>query len=148
MNPRDPCIDCPDEVLAVYVVVNGSLGMSSGKIVSQTFQVAQRLFRHARDADPEMKELIQAWEEQGTRTISRIATSEAIFDRVCRELPGVVMCDEGLTEVPPNSNTMFATFPIYRGELPRMLKHRKVPLLTSLPTSSVADAQQPNALFC
>lgn len=133
MNKRDPLSHCPNEILAVYLIVNGSLNMSSGKLGSQCFQAAQRLFAvvHHKGADLELATLIKDWERQGTRTITRIALTEAVFERACKELPGVAMVDEGLTEVPENSTTVFATWPIKREKLPRMLCHRKVPLLTA-----------------
>jgi len=130
MNPRDPLAHSPGDILAVYLVVNGSLGMSAGKIGSQCFQAAQRLFSAAPD-DPGLAALLKDWEEQGTRTITRVALTETLFARACRELPGVAMIDEGLTEVPEDSATVFATHPIRRNQLPRMLCHRKVPLLTT-----------------
>lgn len=132
MNERDPCIDCSDDVLAVYLIVNGSLEMSAGKIASQSFQAAQRLIKASQNgAKPKYKQLIADWEKQGTRTITRIALTQILFDRACRELDGVTMVDEGLTEVPPDSTTVLATWPLRRSKLPRMLRHRRIPLLTS-----------------
>lgn len=145
MNQRDPFADNPDEILAVYLIINGSLEMSAGKIAAQCFQVAQRLLRAAEapETDPNLVAALADWERQGTRTITRIALSETLFERVCHDLDGVLMVDEGLTEVPANSATVFATWPLRRGELPRMLRHRSVPLLDATLTKSkpVSSAQ-------
>jgi peptidyl-tRNA hydrolase len=119
-----------EDILAIYLIVNGPLQMSPGKIAAQAFQAAQRLFAAASSgqADSQLQALA-AWQAQGTRTITRIAETDHIFQRACDELDGVVMIDEGMTEVPPDSATVFATWPLRRGDLPRMLRHKRVPLL-------------------
>lgn len=117
--------------LAVYLVVNGPLGMSAGKVAAQAFQAAQRLYQAARaeGACPEQLAALARWEREGTRTITRLAETAHVFTRVCEEVPGVVMVDEGLTEVAPDSPTVFASWPIPYARPPRPLRHRRCPLL-------------------
>lgn len=128
--------------LAIYLIINGPLGMSAGKIAAQSFQAAQRLFAAAAD-DADLADLLQRWQKAGTCTKTRIALSPAVFDRACRELPGVIMVDEGMTEVDPGSATCFATYPLDEAEeLPRMLRHKRMPVLNASVTHISADIAQ------
>lgn len=105
--------------------------MSVGKVAAQSFQAAQRLFLAARE-DSELGTLLELWQDAGTRTCTRIALSQAVFDRACRELPGAVMIDEGMNEVDPSTPTCFATVPLPDGqELPRILRHKRMPVLNA-----------------
>lgn len=119
----------PDDELAVFLVVNGPLGMSAGKVAAQVFQAAQRLYAAARGAGPAERAALARWESGGTRTITRIAETAHVFARVVAEVPGVVMVDEGLNEVEPGSATVFASWPLAYRQAPRALRHRRCPLL-------------------
>ncbi len=116
--------------LAVYLIINGSLEMSAGKIAAQSFQAAQRLFLASED-DGNLSSLLAQWQARGTCTRTRIALSPAVFERACRDLPGALMIDEGVTEVEPGSATCFATYPIDENDLPRILRHKRVPVLNA-----------------
>lgn len=120
-------IEDPTQILEIYLVVNGALNMSAGKIASQSFQAAQRLIDAANDpsCDPAHRQRIEQWKQQGTRTICRLAQTQHIFDRLRQEVPGATMVDEGLTEVQPGSATVHATWPIWRNQAPRMIKHKR-----------------------
>lgn len=113
---------------SVYLVVNGELGMSPGKIAAQSFQACQRLYRLA-ESEPELRRRLDEWESAGTRTCTRRAKTAHLFERACRELDCAVMVDEGLTEVAPGSATCLATWPLYPHELSRMLKHKGVAVM-------------------
>lgn len=104
--------------------------MSAGKIAAQSFQAAQRLFASA-EVDPNLADLLERWKAGGTCTKTRIALSSAVFERACRELPGVLMVDEGVTEVEPDSPTCYATFPLNETEVPRILRHKRIPVLNA-----------------
>lgn len=104
--------------------------MSAGKLAAQSFQAAQRLFTAAKE-DADLASLLDQWQKQGTCTRTRIALSPAVFERACRELSGVVMVDEGVTEVEPGSTTCFASYPLDENDLPRILRHKRVPVLNS-----------------
>jgi peptidyl-tRNA hydrolase len=114
--------------LAVYLVVNGALGMSAGKIAAQSFQAAQRLLRQA-EGDSELAGAIAEWEAEGTRTCTRLAKTQHVFDRLVAEVPGALMVDEGMTEVEPGSATCFASAPVRRSALPRMLRHKAIAVM-------------------
>lgn len=103
--------------------------MSAGKIAAQSFQAAQRLFAAA-IVDTDLASLLERWQRAGTTTRVRIALSPMVFGRACRELAGVVMIDEGMNEVEPDSATCFATWPI-EGDLPRILRHKRMPVLNA-----------------
>jgi peptidyl-tRNA hydrolase len=119
------------EILEIYLVVNGALGMSPGKIASQAFQAGQRLFAHAAapDAESELRQLLDRWKRQGTRTICRVAETQHVFDRVCAEVPGATMVDDGMTEVAPDTATVHATWPIWRHQAPTAIKHKRCRML-------------------
>ena len=127
-----------DDPIAIYLVVNGSLGLSAGKVASQAFQACRRILRAA-EADPRQQELIAAWEREGTRTICRVAETESVFARVCREVPGITFVDEGVYGCAPLSRTVHASWPVRRSLLPRMLSHKRVPLLASPTASPLRD---------
>jgi peptidyl-tRNA hydrolase len=104
--------------------------MSAGKIAAQSFQAAQRLFAAAEN-NGELAALLETWQAAGTCTRTRVALSSFVFDRACRELPGALMIDEGVTEVEPGSVTCFATHPLDERRLPRILRHKRVPVLNA-----------------
>jgi hypothetical protein len=83
--------------------------------------------------DDAARQLFRQWQENGTRTITRIAETPQTFARACAELPGLTMIDEGLTEVEPNSKTVHATWPMKRFPAHKCLKHKRIPLLGSEP---------------
>lgn len=114
------------QIPAVYVVINGPLEMSPGKIAAQTFQACQRL--HA-SIPLEHFGRVRDWGEH-TTTIARIATTPTVWERVKAEVDGRVMVDEGYTEVEPGSETCFASWPLLRDEVPKILSNAKCPLYT------------------
>lgn len=118
----------PEDVLSVTLVLNGSLGMSTGKMATQAFQGCLALYRLAEE-DSELTSQLDAWEAQGWRTVVRVAETEGVFARVLAEADGVVLRDEGLTEVQDGAATAFVSFPHRRGQTPKMLAHKRVPLL-------------------
>jgi peptidyl-tRNA hydrolase len=127
-------IDEPrDDIPEVVIVVNGALKMGEGKSVGQAFQLAARAFAHRKlafhEGDWLLNKDIQRWFEIGTRTVVKRAKTQAIFDRVVREVPGYVMVDEGFTEVEPGSATMFVSWPFLHKDRPQVLDNKKVPLL-------------------
>lgn len=117
--------------LACYLIVNGPLGMSAGKIAAQAFQAFQRLQAACETGDCTTEEhaALEFWKTNGTRTITRIAETPAAFERACRELPGITMVDEGLTEIEPGSATIHATWPLPRHPGPRLSRHKRIPLM-------------------
>lgn len=121
-----PVLD-PGDVLAVVIVVNGSLGMSAGKIAAQAFQGCLAL--HAAASTEEQQAALEAWKRQGRRTIVRIAETPGLFQRVLDEVDGVVLRDEGLTEVEDGAATIFCSYPHRRADTPKILTHKRVGLL-------------------
>src|SRR5437588_8741338 len=80
-------------VLRVYLVFNGELGMSTGKLAAQAFQACERIFEemHAEGLEA-VRERVYEWKRH-TTTITRIARNTHVFERVCAECEGVVMVD-------------------------------------------------------
>lgn len=117
-----------DDILAIVLVSNGPLGMSHGKLAAQCFQAAIALYTHAEER-PFLGELLDLWAEQGWRTVVRVAETETIWQRVLDECAGIVLRDEGLTEVADGSKTVFCSYPLRRGEMPSILRNKKLPLL-------------------
>lgn len=122
------------DIPRVYLVVNGPLGMSTGKIAAQTFQACERLHRCIVQIDGEyrqtfeIRQAIRKWKAH-TTTIARVALTPKIFERVCEEIEGVVMVDEGYTEVAAGSRTVFASWPMRQEHAPALLSNKKIPLL-------------------
>jgi peptidyl-tRNA hydrolase len=117
----------PEDVICVWLVVNGSLGMGAGKVAAQAFQGCLALMRlAAREQD--LERALADWEAQGWRTVVRVAETEGLFQRACTECQGVVLRDEGLTEVPDGAATLLVTIPYPRGRAPKVLAHKRLPL--------------------
>lgn len=115
-----------DSIPRVTLVFNGPLGMTPGKEDAQAFQVAERLL--TRVVPYERLEAVRAWKKH-TTTIARVATTTQMFERVCAEVPGVVMVDEGHTEVDPDTATVFASWPELRADEHKLFSNSKVPLI-------------------
>lgn len=122
------------DTLRVYLIVNGPLGMSPGKIAAQSFQACERLHRcivriEGEDGQSfEIRQAIRKWKAH-TTTIAKVATTPKMFKRVCADIPGVIMIDEGYTEVPAGSPTVFASWPMRQVDAPALLNNKKIPLL-------------------
>jgi peptidyl-tRNA hydrolase len=126
----------------VFLIVNGSLAMSAGKIAAQSFQAAQRLLDKAGD-DPELAEALASWKASGTRTRTKVAPTAHLFERAMRDLVperAAVMIDEGNTEVDPGSATVIATWPMDESELPRILRHKRIRTMTPCACASAVEA--------
>lgn len=128
LSPESRPVVAPEDVLAVTLVLNGVLGMSPGKMATQAFQGCLAIYRLAEE-DPALARALGEWEEQGWRTVVRVAETEGVFARVLKESDGVVLHDEGLTEVADGAATAFVSVPYRRGQTPKMLSHKRVPLL-------------------
>lgn len=113
----------------VFLIVNESLQMSPGKLAAQTFQACQRLMEAAQH-NPELAQAVAEWQAAGTRVRTKVAPTQHLFDRAAEELVpchAVVMIDEGMTEVEPDTATVIATYPMLEGAgLPRMLQHKRI----------------------
>lgn len=139
-----------DSIPRVVLVFNGTLKMSPGKMAAQAFQACQRLYRTA-EADglehvypgesPYVIALAQ-WSKH-TTTISRVAKTTNMFELVCAEVPGVVMIDEGFTEVDPDTPTVFASWPAPKREEHKLLSNAKVQLMRDVidPLAGWTDEQ-------
>jgi len=120
-----------EDVLTVYVVLNGSLGMTGGKAASQSFHCGwyvAEMYRHPAGLPLETQLELHGWIEQGRRVAVRLAETPAVFERVKRECDGHLARDEGMTEVDHGAETAFVTVPYRRGDIPRVLTHKKVQL--------------------
>lgn len=122
---RHPEID-RDEIPEVVIVINGPLGMSEGKAIGQAFQAAARWQHVLKQSFPDTS---LDWICAGTRTIVKVAIKPGIFDRICREVPGVIMSDEGFTEVDADTPTLFFSYPFLHKDRPKILDNKKVDLL-------------------
>ena len=112
----------PDEdIVTAYVVINGSLGMSTGKTAAQVWHTGWR-FYHSLLPVPSFLD----WWEQGQRVAVRIAETEHLFNRVMQETQGVVQQDEGMNEVERGAMTVWVTIPYARKDVPKILNHKKI----------------------
>ena len=120
----------------IVLVVNGPLMMGRGKIACQTFQAHERVTRalagvEVADLDHRWTSTI-AWREH-TTTICRVATTPVMWERVLAELDGVLMVDEGFTEVEPDTPTVWCSWPHLPADTPELLLNKKIPLLDDKP---------------
>jgi peptidyl-tRNA hydrolase len=118
------------DVLSVYVVVNGSLGMSPGKVAAQAFHGGQSLYvkYFTGELMADGMSAMDEWVGQGRRVVVRLAETDHLFNRAKRECLGIVQRDEGLTEVPHGAQTVFITIPYTRKDAPKILSHKKIQL--------------------
>lgn len=127
-----------EDILSVYVILNGSLGMTGGKATSQSFHCGwytSEMYSHAADVYVGAEEMITEedvrwieWVRQGRRVVVRLAETPAVFERVKLECSGHLAVDEGMTEVEHGSETAFVTIPYRRDSIPRVLTHKKLQL--------------------
>lgn len=130
-----PDVDDSD-ILSVYVILNGSLGMTGGKAASQSYHCgwyASEMYGHAADAyigdvftDEDVRWI--EWARQGRRVVVRLAETPVVFERVKRECSGHLAVDEGVTEVEHGAETAFVTVPYRRDSIPKVLTHKKLQL--------------------
>ena len=128
--------DIPDEdIVSIYVIVNGSLGMTPGKIAAQVFHAATNVGREIErcmwsgTAYGNHGQEFEEYLKQGRRVVVRVAETKGVFMRAWGELGGFQQIDEGLTQVDRGSHTCFATYPIRRGDAPKILSHKRIQLL-------------------
>jgi peptidyl-tRNA hydrolase len=115
----------PVDILSVYVILNGSLGMTPGKAAAMAFHCGWL----TNEAISQLEPLAyQAWIFQGRRVVTRLAETEAVFERVKRECEGYVQRDEGMTEVDHGAEVAVVTIPYRRDTIPKVLTHKKVQL--------------------
>jgi len=125
-----PPMDTAD-ILSVYVVLNGSLGMTPGKAAAMAFHcgwLVGNVFPDVSAQDLDTLVDVMEWEKQGRRVVTRLAETIATFERVKRECDGYVQRDEGMTEVDHGAEVAFVTFPLRRDAIPTVLTHKKVQL--------------------
>jgi peptidyl-tRNA hydrolase len=121
------------DIPAVYLVVNGTLDMSPGKIAAQSFQACERMFeeQHAEGRD-DVRDRIAEW-RRFTTTIVRVAKTSTMWERVKAEVEGVIMVDDdgglGTTEGTAGLETCFVSWPMLPPDAPKILSNSKVPLL-------------------
>ena len=126
--PRDYSHLAREDPLCVYVIVNGTLAMGPGKLASQAFQAALWMCTDSQ-LGPEWHTEIARWQEEGARTVVRVAETPTVWERICVEAPGLVLEDEGLTEVERGARTVFVSWPLRRSQAPKIFSHKRVPLL-------------------
>lgn len=112
-----------DDVWSIYVVLNGSLDMSPGKMASQAFHCGWYAC-----SELGIGWAYHEWKTQGRRVVVRVAETEHVFTRVVEECNGYAARDEGLTEVERGAITAFVTVPYQRIYTPKILSHKKVQL--------------------
>lgn len=124
------------DIPEVTLVFNGALEMTEGKTTGQAFQSAARLLVALLDESKSMSatafsawQEFMAWHYAGTRVISRVAKTQAIFERICGEVDGYIMVDEGFTEVEAEAETLFVSYPYLHKDRPKLFNNKKVPLL-------------------
>lgn len=119
-GPRDTP---EEEILSAYVVINGALGMTPGKVAAQVFHGGWMLSQTGMYS--------QGWKEQGRRVVVRVAETAHVFARVIAECEGVLQVDEGLTEVEHGAETVFVSIPYARKNVPKILTHKRCQLYTT-----------------
>lgn len=115
-----------DEIPEVVLVINGTLDLSEGKLIGQAFQAAARWVYIKINSYPNG---LDGWLCEGTRTIVKVAKTEAIWHRVIAEVPGYVMRDEGFTEVEADTPTLYVCYPFLHKNRPKVLDHKKLKML-------------------
>ena len=134
-----------EDILSVYVVLNGTLGMSPGKAAAQSFHIGWVLasgiealnWAYLNEVYPDwidgrkVSKILDRnfqWLTQGRRVVTRLAETENVWERAKQELDGFLTLDEGMTEVEHGAETALVTFPMYRDEIPKILTHKRLQL--------------------
>lgn len=119
--------------LIMYLVVRESLNMSIGKTAAQCAHASQMLLLKYIDLkfqDKENPKLItfNQWLQSSFRKVV-LRADDKEFNKLKFEYCSdsmVVVVDSGLTEIEAGSETVIGLFPIYKSQVPKMIKRLQV----------------------
>jgi peptidyl-tRNA hydrolase, PTH2 family len=121
-----------NDPLLVYLIVRQSLNMSAGKIAAQAGHGIQKLlinYFEIKNATVEgdEKEAIfwdntSDWMDQNSRKVVLVANDQE-FEKVKQAYPDhYLIKDNGLTEVPPGSDTLICLRPMHKSAVSKVIK--------------------------
>lgn len=119
--------------IVMYLVVRESLNMSVGKCCAQTGHAVGKLFelygRYCPEYSEEKPQSIinfESWMDDDYRKIV-LKCSEKEWLKIKEEcqklqLEYCVIVDKGLTELQPNTETVIGIFPMFKNDVPKIIK--------------------------
>jgi len=133
LNQEDPIV--------MYLIVRESLNMSIGKTAAQVGHAVMMLhlqyqeldnyaFIEQKDLPPEKQKILKLywqWLGDSFRKVV-LRASEPEFKKIQEELKNqiVVVTDNGLTELAPQTTTVIGCFPMKKSERPKIIKRLQV----------------------
>lgn len=97
---------------AAYVFINTRLNMGKGKVAAQCMHAMRIAYGDLHNHSRETKEIWDAWESTGAKTITLKAENENEMLMLLENFQGVDVIDAGCTQVPPDSFTVCMLFPM------------------------------------
>eukprot|EP00117_Sycon_ciliatum_P042394 scpid50345/ scgid0241/ Probable peptidyl-tRNA hydrolase 2 len=110
-----PVMPMEVDTYKMVLVVNMSLKMGTGKIVSQTGHAVLALYSAMRDMGSPIDNWLAAWESRGSKKIAVRAQDTAALQALLAKahallLPSLLISDAGRTQVPAGSTTIMVVF--------------------------------------
>ena len=120
-----------DNPLCMYIVINTSLGMSTGKMVAQGCHAVEYLCSRYQEikSSPEGY-LFKKWMGEGNHRKVVLQADNKEWQKLkeqYRDDPNVaIVHDAGFTEIPRGSETAFAIWPMHKDDAPKLIKRLQV----------------------
>lgn len=122
-----------EDPLVMYLIVRSDLNMSIGKTAAQVGHAVQRLMQQylilycddTCETDENKFELFKDWLKESCRKVVLKANEQKwnkLVERYGTSDYAVVVCDAGLTEIEPNTNTVIGFWPMKRSQAPNPIK--------------------------
>lgn len=130
----DAALANQEDPLVMYLVVKESLNMGAGKVGAQCAHGAQMLLldylkRLERSKSGLLKignhmEIFQQWLDTSFRKVV-LKADDREWQKIIDHFDVgdiVIVCDAGLTEVEPGTNTVICIWPMFKSQQPKVLK--------------------------
>lgn len=121
-----------EDPIVHYLIIRKSLNMGPGKIAAQCSHASKMLILaykkleevgtlHLRASELVLHAITEEWLNKSFRTIVLVADDKE-WEKLKEEVRVFVVKDAGLTEVAAGSETVISTWPMYKSQVPKIIK--------------------------
>jgi len=130
-----------EDPIVMYLIVRESLGMSIGKTAAQCAHASQMLLLECQEQEgqqscfsdmpnesKEMVKIFKKWLDTSYRKVV-LKSDEKEWSKVKDDLSKsqyIIVTDAGLTELAANTDTVIGVFPMYKSQVPKVIKKLQV----------------------
>ena len=126
-------MDNIEDPIVMYLIVRENLGMSVGKTCAQVGHAVQMICLEAFNAvrypeyGSELMPLFDEWIKSGYRKVV-LRADDKEWEKIKEQCKYniVVVIDNGLTEIAPNSETVIGLYPMKKSSVPKVIKRLQV----------------------